>query len=357
MVGLHSSDPSTVFLSIWARVHGVTPNDIETALYSDRALVRILGMRRTLWVVPAEFAATVNASSTVALQDRERRKTVQMIESVGIENGEKWVDRVSALTLEAIEERGEALARELTADIPDLKEKVTFYKKDGSVLGTVGMSTRVLFLLACQGNVIRARPQGSWTSAMYRWTSTETWMGSPLEEIARDDAQSDVVRKWLHAFGPATEVDIKWWTGWPVGQVRKALQDIQAKEVQLEAGPGFLLSDDVEPVDAPDSWVSLLPSLDPTTMGWKQREWYLGDHYTRLFDRNGNAGPTVWVDGRIVGGWAQRKDGNVVYELFEDVGADAAEAIASRASGVQEWLGDTVVTPRFRSPHERELAK
>ena len=64
------------------------------------------------------------------------------------------------------------------------------------------------------------------------------------------------------------------------------------------------------------------PTLDPTTMGWKEREWYLGPHERVLFDRNGNAGPTVWWDGRVVGGWSQREDGEIVFELLEDVGAE-----------------------------------
>jgi hypothetical protein len=70
-------------------------------------------------------------------------------------------------------------------------------------------------------------------------------------------------------------------------------------------------------VDPPDDWVALLPALDPTVMGWKERDWYLGGHAGDLFDRNGNAGPTVLHNGKVVGGWAQRPDGEVVYELQE----------------------------------------
>ena len=70
-------------------------------------------------------------------------------------------------------------------------------------------------------------------------------------------------------------------------------------------------------------WVALLPALDPTTMGWQARDWYLGSHKAQLFDRNGNAGPTIWLDGRIVGGWAIRDAGEVVTGLLEDVGREA----------------------------------
>jgi hypothetical protein len=90
-------------------------------------------------------------------------------------------------------------------------------------------------------------------------------------------------------------------------------------------------------------------------MGWQARGWYLGEHGPALFDRSGNAGPTVWWDGRIVGGWAQRKDGEIVFRLSEDVGADALSAVESEAERLGSWLGDVRVTPRFRTPLEKEL--
>jgi len=90
-------------------------------------------------------------------------------------------------------------------------------------------------------------------------------------------------------------------------------------------------------------------------MGWTQREWFLGDHSSALFDRSGNAGPTVWWDGRIVGGWAQRKDGEIAFRLLEDVGADALRAVEAQAERLATWLGKVRVTPRFRTPLEREL--
>lgn len=355
MVGLHSSDPATVFLTIRARKPKTSVAEIEEALYREKSMARILGMRRTMWVVPSDFAAVVNASSTVALQERERKRTVDMIESKGVTDGSAWVDRVAGLTLEAIRSRGGAVAAELTDDVPELAEKITFYKKDGSVLSVVGMSTRILFLLACQGKVIRGRPRGSWISSQYRWAATEDWLGAPLTAIDRGKAQAEVVRRWLRAFGPGTETDIKWWTGWTLGQVRKAIDAIEAAEVSLDDGTGYMLSEDVEANVSAEPWVALLPSLDPTTMGWKERSWYLGGHGSQLFDRNGNAGPTVWVDGRIVGGWAQRKTGEVVYELLTDVGRETAGMIDAEVAELQDWLGETVVTPRFRSPHDKAL--
>lgn len=357
VVGLHSSDPATVYLSARARVSGMKPDDLDAALYDRRSLARVLGMRRTMFVVPLDMVALLHHSSTVALMAAERKRLADLVERGGIAaDGASWVDDLGARTLAALEARGEAVASELTADVPELAEKVTFYKRDGSVLATVGMVTRILFLLAAQGKVIRGRPKGSWVSSMYRWAPLESWIGQPLEELSRPQAQARMLELWLSAFGPGTELDMKWWTGWPVTQVRAALAMIGAVEVGLESGAGYVLPDDLEPVDAPPPWVALLPSLDPTTMGWKERDWYLGPHAPRLFDRNGNAGQTVWVEGRVVGGWGQAPTGEVRWQLLEEVGAEAESEIGRRAGELEEWLAGRVVSARFPSPLDRELA-
>ena len=66
-------------------------------------------------------------------------------------------------------------------------------------------------------------------------------------------------------------------------------------------------------------------------MGWKERGWYFGPSVPDLFDRNGNAGPLVFVDGLAVGTWAQRPDGQVVTELLEPVSHDDRTGIAAAA--------------------------
>jgi hypothetical protein len=165
-----------------------------------------------------------------------------------------------------------------------------------------------------------------------------------------------LVRQWLYSYGPGTAADLKWWTGWTMGQVKAALAELDTTPVDLDGSPGLLLADDVDPVPPAPPWVALLPALDPTVMGWLHRDWYLGAHKAALFDRSGNPGPTVWCDGRIVGGWAQRADGSVAVRMLEDVGSAARAAIADAAEQLGGWLGPVRVTPRFRTPLERELS-
>ncbi|HET9548389.1 MAG TPA: crosslink repair DNA glycosylase YcaQ family protein, partial [Desertimonas sp.] len=96
--------------------------------------------------------------------------------------------------------------------------------------------------------------------------------------------------------------------------------------------------------------------LDPAIMGWKEREWILDGLGTQLFDRNGNAGPIVLVDGAAVGVWAQLVDGRVVTELLRPVSAPRRRLIAAAADQLTAWFDGVRVTPRFPTPLQTRLA-
>jgi len=355
LVALHSTDPASVFLSIAARMRGVKVAAIERALYEERTLVRILGMRRTMFVLSAELVPIVQAACTEALVPGERQRFVQMIEAAGVANdGEAWLRAAEEATVRALSGRGEATAVELSEEVPALREQI----RSGVGTKWEGVqraSTRVLFLLAAGGRIVRGRPRGSWTSSQYRWATMDAWLPSGVAETTTEAARTELVRRWLASFGPGTIADLKWWTGWTVGEVRRALAGVPTDEVDLDGDTGLVLADDVEPVASPEPWAALLPALDPTVMGWTVRGWYLGDHRPALFDRSGNAGPTLWWDGRVVGGWAQRGDGEIAIRFLEDVGAEATAAMETAADRLRAWLGPVRVTPRFRTPLERDL--
>jgi hypothetical protein len=131
------------------------------------------------------------------------------------------------------------------------------------------------------------------------------------------------------------------------------LRDIEAVEVDLQGTPGFVLPDDLEHDGEPDPWAALLPGLDPTTMGWSERDFYLGEHRSQVFDTNGNAGPTAWWNGKVVGGWVQDAAGRVEVRLLDDIGRDGRAALARRADALTEWLDGTRINPRFPSPLSR----
>ncbi|MEW2446675.1 winged helix DNA-binding domain-containing protein [Streptomyces parvulus] len=354
LVALHGTDPATVHLAVGARLADAakTVSGTERALYEDGTLVRMHGMRHTVFVFPAELTAVAHASTGIGVASRERASLLKDMAAAGAPDA-AWLAEVEESALAALARRGQATAAELARDEPRLKERFV-YAAGKSYEGVHTVSTRLLRVLGVEGKVVRGRPLGSWTSSQFRWAPAPGHPG-----LDAGEARAELLRRWLTACGPATEGDLKWWTGWPVTQVRRALAAIGAQEVSLDAGTGYVAAGDTGPVAAPEPWAALLPALDPTAMGWQERDWYLAPGLRpALFDRSGNVGPTVWWNGRVVGGWAQRADGGIAWRVLDGtgVGREAEAAIGAEAERLAAWVGTTRITPRFRTPLERELS-
>ncbi|WP_330239577.1 winged helix DNA-binding domain-containing protein [Streptomyces sp. NBC_00525] len=351
LVALHATDAATVFLSACARLAEPGIAAVERCLYEDVSLVRMLSLRNTLFVVSEETAPHVEAANARAVAAKERRTLLKHLREDGNGLDERWLDEAERSALAFLDRSGPVSGSELAAGVAALRTKITVFpgKKQETVQG---VATRVIRVLAAEGRIRRDRPRGSWTSSQFRWAPA---LPRPVEETA--PAQAELALRWLRAYGPGTEGDLKWWTGWGTREVRTALAAAGAVEVRLEDGAvAWVAPGDTEPEPAPAPWAALLPALDPSGMGWADRAFHLpAEHRAALFDRSGNIGPTVWWNGRIVGGWAQRANGEPVWRLLTDPGAEATSAIETEASRLASWVGDARVTPRFRTPLEREL--
>jgi Winged helix DNA-binding domain len=356
MVCLHATDPSTVYLSAWARVDDMTVPEMERALYVDRSLVKHLAMRRTLFVFPRATLSVAQAGASNRVADGERRRLIRDVEKAGLQrNGERWLTKAGEQVLTALSDGREATSSELRDEIPALEGSIA-YGEGKSWGGQVPVGPRVLTTLSAAGRIVRASNDGGWTTSRPRWTLTTSWLGQEIEPLPDPDGVAGMVERWLRAFGPGTVADVKWWLGSTITAVKKALAVLDAVEVDLDGQIGYVLPDDLEPTAPVKPWAALLPPLDPTTMGWFERDWYLGRYRGELFDINGNAGPTAWWDGRIVGGWRQSDAGEVELQLLEDVDKTGRRALDDRATRLTEWLGGTRVVARFPSPLSKQLA-
>jgi hypothetical protein len=376
MIALHATDPVTVYLSAWARTRIGSIAEVDAALYAEREVIRMLGMRRTMFVVPAPLVSVVQRACTDDVARRLRQGIERDLEKGGVGDGDAaaWLRDVGEGAVRALAARGRAFAADLSADEPRLRTQLT-YAPDKSYGGTANITSRVLMLLSAEGFIVRGHRRGGWASGQFEWFPAQSWLpglgdfagsadadagestaGMLASVLTAVTARAELARRWLLAFGPAPAADLQWWTGWTAGQTKAALAALPIAEVDLDGHSGITLASDVDPVEVPAPRAALLPALDPTPMGWQGREWFLGAHGPALFDRTGNIGPTVWWDGRIVGGWAQRASGEVVFRLLEDTGAEAEAAVAAEAARLESWLGDARVTPRFRTPLERELS-
>jgi hypothetical protein len=317
-------------------------------------------MRRTLWVATPCVARIAHASSTTKLLGPEHRKFVKLLADGGIsDNGDDWIASAKEQVLAALHLAGEASTRQLGEAVPALR--VPIMLSPGTRYATPQSAhVRIMLQLGFEGVVVRSHPIGSWISSQYRWAAMDDWLPGGIVGMDPHEASAELVRRWLHAFGPATTADVRWWTGWTLGDVRRALDDVGAVVVAMETTDGFvdgwLAPDDLDAAPGSAEWVAVLPGLDPTTMGWKDRSWYVDAAVaSRVIDRNGNAGPTIWVDGRVVGSWVQRHDGTIALGWLSEVPRARRSQVETMACRLEHELGDTRFTVRFPAPITTEL--
>jgi len=359
MTALHATESSTPYLSLHARMAQLTVGDVDRALYDHRSIVRTMAMRRTLWMVTRDLLPAVSGSAGRRVADAQRRLLAKEAAELATDDGTDWIETASRRVVGRL--TGEELsAKQLRAALPDLGG--TFTAAPGTKWSTeLPTMTRLLTLLTASGDVVRGHNDGVWRTSRPLWTSMTSWLGEELTPTSPEAGYAAIVRRLLWTFGPVTEDDLVWWLGSTKGAVRSALAAVDALAVELDdGGRGWVLPDDTADLDAPPAaapWVALLPTLDPTTMGWRGRAFYLDPAHTPyLYDRAGNGGTTVWVDGRIVGCWVQGEGERVEPILMEDISTDARRLLDVEVARLDEFLRGEHITNIFASPqmkHQR----
>lgn len=355
LVGLHATDPATIYLTAWARIDGFGTDDLDTAFYRDRSLIKHMAMRRTLFVFDRDTLADAQSGASDRVAAAESRRLISDVAKAGLyDDPQRWLAQAKQATLEALADGREATSTQLRADVP-LLQGATVYGVGKSWGGDVPVGPRVLTILSAEGKIVRASNRGDWAASRPYWASMQSWLGKPLQP--NPDGHTAMVERWLRSFGPGTVNDLKWWLGSTISAVKKSLAELAVTEVDCDFASGYLMTDDGEPDDPVEPWTALLPALDPTIMGWTDRDFYLdSEHRKQLFDSNGNAGPTAWADGRVVGGWWQSDDGVVQLQLLDDIGREHTAALRARAEELSAWLAGRRVLPRFPSPLAKSVS-
>ena len=354
MTVLHATESATVYLSCRARVRSVDAADVDRALYDQRSLVKQLAMRRTLFTFPRDLLPAAWSSASARVANTERARMAKDVVKAGLAvDGNDWLDRARTEVLKLLTDRPEGLsAVEIRQAVPMIDVKV-----EGSA-GEIWSAPRVLTHLGATADIMRGTNTARFPVSRPLWTLTRHWLDDAPVDLESADGYREIVRRWLYTFGPGTEDDIVWWLGSTKTVVRAALAELDAVAVSLDGGDtGWLLPDDVATVPDPGPWVALLPVLDPTIMGWKNRDFYLGPHRNQLFDTRGNAGTTAWVDGRVVGFWIQDETGVVHVRLLETVSASARRSLDAEAARLTEWLGGVRIGTGYVSRAMKQAAE
>ncbi|WP_245880491.1 winged helix DNA-binding domain-containing protein [Streptomyces zhaozhouensis] len=350
MTVLHATEPATVPLSCHARMHSLTIREVDRALFTDRGLVKQLAMRRTLFAFPRDLLPAAWAGASARVAAVERARVTRDVVAAGLaSDGDDWLDRARGEVLALLADHPDGLtAREIRGAVPRIDVRVAVRP------GDPWTASRVLTQLGATADLVRGTNTADWYVSRPRWTRTRDWLGDTPAPMTAADGYREITRRWLYSFGPGTEDDLVWWLGATRTIVREALAALGAVPVALDTGAiGWLLADDVDELADPGPWAALLPVLDPTVMGWRARDFYLGPHREPLFERRGNAGTTAWVNGRVVGCWVQDEAGRVRVRPLERLSADEERLLGAETERLTAWLAGFRVPTGYVSPAMR----
>lgn len=368
IVALHATEATTPYLSQWARLPDFQRSQLEQAWHRRRDLVKLLCMRATLHLVPSdEMPWFYQAYEDRSAADYRRDMPETLLVQAGLCQEEDAPALKHALqdnVIAFLMDQGAATTREIARAVPALQAKIR-YDVGKPTEGQYSIGTGIIRAMCAQGLLVRGQPRGSWRSNQHEYAPLATWLPHlDLHAVTGAQAQAWLVRRYLAAFGPATHDDVQWWTGFTKGEAAQALAalDDEVKTVRLEGQTEehLMLREDVEALRGfsarSEPFAALLPALDPVIMGYQDRTRFLAPEQRKhLFDRAGNAVPTVWVNGRVRGAWAQRRDGRVVYDLLEPVGDSGRLLVEAEVQRLQAFLGADVLATRSTTAFTRAL--
>ncbi len=323
--GLHATGATVPYLSLRARSSSFAKEHLEEALYVKRSLGKVLCMRNTLFILPKELLPVAYQAT---LKQREAHLALYL-RHYGISRRD--YAHLAALILG------------LLASGP---ETATEIKRE---LGGAPATKVALNMMPNDWQLIRTRPRGTWRSNLYEYASFVLWFPDvDLNSIGPEEAKVQLVSHYLAAFGPAKEEEIAWWSGFSKGEAKTAVEALGEEVATIEIsdlGGDFLIpAAEIEPLERSKPRgrrLFLLPSLDPYIMGYKDRERFLApEHYSKVFDRAGNALPTIWAEGRVVGVWqGKRPLASLTLLLFQDIDAQYLREIEAEAHRWGKFLG------------------
>ncbi len=322
--GLHATNVTTPYLSLFARCRRFQIEDLDRELYVNKTLGKIRCMRKTIFVLPAEMLPIAYCATAASAVQTSR----QYMEVRGV--SEREYKKVSRDVLALLRQR------EMTAS--EVKKEI---ETDCDV-------SAILNLMGDMGLVIRGRPRSGWKDRNQHYALFSAYFPDmELKGQDQTEAIKRLVEYYLSALGPASEEDIAWWTGLGKTRVRAALRELSGQVTQIPAESGTRLIllggqvDRLEHTRAPrEPVVNLLPTLDPYVMGYKERARYLDpEHKNHVFDWAGNATSTILVDGRVTGIWDFQEDQAVVkLFLFGKPGRELLKRIHAAARQTGQFM-------------------
>jgi len=335
---------SAAQISIWTRVRDLRIQQLDAAIWKERTLVRAWGMRRTMFLFPAKELA-------LYVRGTHRRSVYNLRWAQKRVSSEQALDRL-------LNDVMEILSKPRTRNDIALMLKSNGYRvksKAGGGWGdrrpvpwivVGGTSLSVGFLLHVIGarEVICSGPNARNESTFVR---ADKWLPN-WKDVPVEEAEGELLAKYLRAFGPATLTDFALWAGMYVRDAKEiwTLHSEKMAQVEVDGRSASILRSDLPELEAAEieeHGVRLLPFFDSFLLGHKSHRNIVDEkHHKRIYRAQGWVSPVVLVDGRAEGVWSHmlRKDElEVRVTPFIKPSLRASSKIREQASDLGRFFG------------------
>lgn len=351
MGGVHAQVPSAARLSLWARIGGITQDDVDRAVGRSRSLCKVWCMRRTLHLVPsADVATFVRGTALRAHRD------VTWVLNRGYRESE--VRRLVSAVLESL---SEPCTTSVLADRVGVALRLQRTTRQGGgwgsrrqvpavAYGTLTFPSGWLLHLAGAYGVVCVAP-GPESSPTY--VRAAQWIPR-WKDVPTLRAEEELLRRYLSVAGPASPRDYAWWTGIRLGDVQRIWARVQSELVLVRVGEmqGWVRASDLpvlERASLNDAPVRLLPYFDSFVLQHEDKTHLLSRKiHHRLYRPQGWVAPAVLVNGRVAGTWTHSEKGRrgrVRVEAFAALPSHVREGVEREAESLGRFLGwDSVDT-------------
>ena len=308
LVGMQAQWPPAPYVGLWTRVEGFRREALERLLLRGEVLKPTV-MRGTLHLVtardyPVFYAAFREMNTWFGPQHLERAVAS--------------LDGVRALMHDGRIDYTEILAH-LRETHTDLEERDC---------------RRMVLAVRRHAHLLHARETAAWTT---RPSATYELIAAPAE-VDAEKARTELVHRYLRAFGPATRADISDWSGLRVRDFEHALDGLPTRRAE----DGRVLYD-VPRAPSPEgdapAPVRFLPKWDNTLLGYADRRRVISDEIRRqVIGKNGDVAQTVLVDGFVAATWSADPKGKVTVEPFAPLPRLWRREVAEEAARLEAWL-------------------
>ena len=324
LCGLQATGTFEPYVYLFSRKNHFQKDELEKELYETKTLLKIRGMRNTLFIVAKEDAPFIN-KATYNL--KENRFDGFFTHS---DFTRKEYNELESKILQVLNNNS------LIAS--DIKKRINSERNVSIIISL--MCDKLL--------LVREKPPKGWKDRRNRYTLMKNnFSDLNFEDLEENGAIQNLIRRYITAYGPVTEQDISWWAGLSKTKTSSAIENIQSQVEKITCSDDiyyanksdieFLKKSSIPKLPA----INLLANLDPYLMGYKNRKRIIKEEiYEFVFDRSGNATTTILLNGEVIGIWDfhTKPDPTVKFLLFEKTTKEIKNEIMTQVKQIGEFI-------------------